>query len=390
MDSPGFEPGASRGSEQASGLPRRVGAKNSPLPSCEYDSAVAPSRASVSGDIMHGLEPISPREAVQQYLADRKPEVTQSTLYEHKCRLNRFLEWCDEERLKNMNTMTRRKAQAYKRHRVEQVAPTTVEHEMRTFRIFLKFCERVGGVPEGVAASVSVPTASKSKRSRSETLPEDRAEQILDYPERFEYASFRHVLCHIIWNLGCRTSGVRALDLEDFHENSADGPYIEFVHRPEQGTPLKNKWKSERKPPIRESLRDVIVDYIEHHRHDVTDDYGRKPLLTTEHGRPHKTTIQRNIYSMTRPCYYTDECPHNREIEECETVGHYNTASKCPSSRSPHTLGRGAATKNLNDGMPEEMASDRMVMTPEVLRDHYNAQTEDDKRELQRQFLDDI
>jgi site-specific recombinase XerD len=239
------------------------------------------------------LESISPSEAVQMYLEDRKPEVTQNTLYEHKCRLNRFLEWCEDESFEDMNSMTRRKAHAYKQHRVEQVAAITVEHEMRTFRIFLRFCERIGGVPDGVAASVSVPKAKRVERSRSVSLSEDAADQILDYLAKYEYASFRHVLFNLVWNLGCRIGGIRAIDLGDFHAQSPDGPFIEFHHRPETGTPLKNKWKSERKPPIRESLRDVIVDYIEAHRHDVTDDHGRQPLLTTQQGRPAKTTIQR-------------------------------------------------------------------------------------------------
>lgn len=336
---------------------------------------------------MHGLEPIPPEEAVAQYLKDREPEVSQSTRYEHKCRLNRFLEWCDEEAVNDMNSMTRREAQFYKRHRVEEVAATTVEHEMRTFRIFLRFVESIGGVPEGVAASVSVPKASKSERSRSEALSEDRAERILEYLGKYEYASFRHLLFHLTWNLGCRTGGVRALDLGDFYEDSPDGPFIEFVHRPEQGTPLKSNWKSERKPPIRDGLRDVIQDYIDHNRHDVKDEHGREPLLTTEQGRPHKTTVQRTVYAVTRPCQYSNECPHDREVEECEATGHYNSASKCPSSRSPHTLRRGAATQNLNDGMPEEMVGDRMDMTPEVLREHYNQQNEEDKRSLQRDFL---
>lgn len=260
---------------------------------------------------MHGLDSISPSEAVRMYLEDRKPEVTKNTLYGHKCRLNRFLEWCDEEGFEDMNAMTRRKAHAYKQHRVEQVAPITVEHEMRTFRIFLRFCERIGAVPEGVAASVSVPKAKRVERSRTVSLPEEAADEILDYLAKYEYASFRHVLFNLVWNLGCRIGGVRALDLGDFHAHSPDGPFIEFHHRPETGTPLKNKWKSERKPPIRESLRDVIVDYIEEHRHDVTDDHGREPLLTTKQGRPAKTTIQRNIYAMTRPCYYTNDCPHD-------------------------------------------------------------------------------
>lgn len=286
--------------------------------------------------------------------------------------------------------MTRRRTHAYKQHRVEQVAPITVEHEMRTFRIFLRFCERIGGIPEGVAASVSVPKAKQAERSRSVSLSEEAADQIVDYLAKYEYASFRHVLFNLVWNLGCRIGGVRTLDLNDFHPNGPDGPFVEFNHRPKTGTPLKNKWKSERKPPIRESLRDVIVDYIEEQRHDVTDEHGREQLVTTKQGRPAKTTIQRNIYAMTRPCYYTNECPHDRDLDECEAVGQYNNASKCPSSRLPHALRRGAATKNLNDGMPEEMASDRMDMSTEVLREHYNAQTEGDKRNLQRRFLDSI
>jgi hypothetical protein len=39
--------------------------------------------------------------------------------------------------------------------------------------------------------------------------------------------------------------------------------------------------------------------------------------------------------------------------------------------------------------MPADMTSDRMDMSPEVLEEHYNEQTEDDKRRLQRKFLED-
>lgn len=46
---------------------------------------------------MHGLEPLSPSEGVQSYETARESEVSQSTLYEHKTRLNRFTEWCEKE-----------------------------------------------------------------------------------------------------------------------------------------------------------------------------------------------------------------------------------------------------------------------------------------------------
>jgi len=50
----------------------------------------------------------------------------------------------------------------------------------------------------------------------------------------------------------------------------------------------------------------------------------------------------------------------------------------------------GSASRDLNDGMPGEMASDRADMSTEVLREHDNAQTEEDKRGLQREFLDNM
>jgi hypothetical protein len=40
--------------------------------------------------------------------------------------------------------------------------------------------------------------------------------------------------------------------------------------------------------------------------------------------------------------------------------------------------------------MPEEMASDRADMSPEVLREQYDTQAEEDKRGLQREFLDNM
>jgi integrase len=96
------------------------------------------------------------------------------------------------------------------------------------------------------------------------------------------------------------------------------------------------------------------------------------------------------VYAVTRPCYYTNEYPNDRTLDECEAVGQYNSASKCPSLHSPHALRRGSATRDLNDGMPEGIASDRLDKSPEVLQEHYNAQTEEDKRGLQREFLDNM
>lgn len=336
---------------------------------------------------IHGLEPLSPEEGVELYLEDRKPEVVKSTLHEHRSRLNRFLEFCDENDIDNMNDVTSRTAHQYKVWYGEKVAATTLKFNIRTFRQFLKFCENLNAVPDGVANKVSIPQVDSE--ARSVKLDEEDAEAILSYFQRYEYASFRHVLTHLLWRTGMRTSTVRALDLNDFHPDDPVGPYLDVNHRPETGTPLKKKQYGEREVALSDEDVTLLEDYISENRHDVTDEFDRRPLLTTRQGRPYKTTIQRNIYSATRPCEYTGECPHDREIDKCEATS-YNTASKCPSSVSPHAVRRGSTTHHLNRGVPKEIAADRLDVSTEVLDKHYDGRSERQKRGLRSDYVEDL
>lgn len=67
----------------------------------------------------------------------------------------------------------------------------------------------------------------------------------------------------------------------------------------------------------------------------------------------------------------------------------HDQASQCPSSRSPHGIRRGSITKHLRDGTPEEIVSDRMNVSGDVLDQHYDRRTEREKIQLRRQFIDD-
>jgi hypothetical protein len=40
------------------------------------------------------MEDIEPTEAVEMYIADKQPELAQSTVYSHKSRPSHFTEWC--------------------------------------------------------------------------------------------------------------------------------------------------------------------------------------------------------------------------------------------------------------------------------------------------------
>jgi hypothetical protein len=133
----------------------------------------------------------------------------------------------------------------------------------------------------------------------------------------------------------------------------------------------------------------VLDDFIAFNHGKTDDDNGRMPLLGTAYGRPSLATIRRKVYQVTRPCVYTDECPHDREIEECEATksGH---ASKCPSSVSPHAIRRGSITYHLNAGVPKEVVSDRMNVSDEVLEKHYDERTAGERRSQRSSYLDNI
>ncbi len=133
----------------------------------------------------------------------------------------------------------------------------------------------------------------------------------------------------------------------------------------------------------------VIEDWRDHHRHDVEDEYGREPLLTSRNGRMNRASIRDAIYRVTRPCYYANECPKGRDLDECE-AGRYPHYSKCPANVSPHAIRRGSITHFLSEDVPEKVVSDRMNVGQEVLDKHYDKRTEEQKVEQRRPYLSDL
>jgi hypothetical protein len=138
-----------------------------------------------------------------------------------------------------------------------------------------------------------------------------------------------------------------------------------------------------------QSTPHVLDAYIEVNRYDGTDDHGREPLCSSKHGRPNKSSLRDSIYKITRPCIYTQECPHDRDPETCEAMDR-NKASKCPSSVSPHAIRRGSITHFLSKDVPEKVVGDRMNVSLDVLEKHYDRRGEGEKAEQRRGYLDNI
>lgn len=337
------------------------------------------------------LEPIDPETAVDLYLDHREPELSEKSLENQRYRLTSFVLWCRSEEIETMHELTGRDLHRFRvwRRKGESenygpVSKVTLRGILATLRKFLEFCAGIDAVESGMRERVLLPEIEPEEASKDEKLNGDRAKELLEYLERYEYASRDHVILAILWHTGIRLGSLRSFDLEDF---SKENRYLKLRHRPESGTPLKNGRAAERSIAIGEFYATVLQDYIDNNRHDVTDDHGREPLLTSAQGRLTATPIRRTVYEWTRPCMITD-CPHAEDPETCDFMDR-DMASSCPSSRSPHGVRRGSITNHLREGTPEEVVSDRMNVSKGVLDQHYDQRSEREKMEVRREFVND-
>lgn len=195
------------------------------------------------------LDPLDPGRGVEMYLDARRDELADETLGSHQYRLSAFVAWCEKEGIESLSTLTGRDLYEYRIWRraghyragdeePEELAPPTLRSNLSTLRAFLHFAATVDAVPDGLADDVPLPTVSKGADVSDSTLDPERVPDILDYLDRYHYASRRHTAFLLTWHTGCRLSGLHALDLDDLHLDD-DPPLIEFVNRPGSDTPLK-------------------------------------------------------------------------------------------------------------------------------------------------------
>jgi integrase len=287
-----------------------------------------------------------------------------------------------------MNDLSGRDLHEYKVWRKNDggLKPISLKGQLDALKAFLQWCESIDAVREGLHEKIVHPTLSKSDEVSDVKIGGDEAEKILEYLRQFEYGSRKHVLFGLLWHTGVRMGSLYALDVGDYYP---DERYLELVHRPNEGTPLKNQQDGERLVAVKPEFCEVIEDWISHVRSEVTDEYGRKPLLATKEGRMSKSCMRETVYAVTRPCIYSGTCPHSRDQEDCEAM-EYGLRSRCPSSKSPHSARRGSITYHLLNDVPEKYVSDRMNVSQDVLDKHYDKRTEEEKVEQRREFLSNV
>jgi len=334
-----------------------------------------------------GLEPIAPEEAVRLYLRDRRTELAEETIESYRYKLTRFIEWCEQEDIDNLNELSGRSLLEFKQSRSEDLNSVSLKGQLDTVRAFIRFCESIDAVKTDLHNKVLSPTLNQGDRERDVLVDPETATDVLQHLSRFDYASLHHTLLTILWRCGARSGTIRAFDVEDYDR---ENQWLRAVHRP--GTPLKNKQKGERLISLSSDVCRVVSDYVDHRREEVKDDVGRNPLLTTQFGRVSKSTIRETCYRYTYPCQHNGgHCPHREEVDDCQAIGGDDYApSVCPSSRSPHAWRRGAITHLLTEDVPVEVVSDRMNVSRDVLTAHYDRRTEEQKVEQRRGYLEEL
>ena len=325
------------------------------------------------------LEPLDPKTAQEIYLDHKATNCTKSTVQNHRYRTNHFIDWCAEEGIDNLNDLTGRDIQQFRLWRKGdgELNKLTLRMQMSTLRVFLKWAGTIEAVPQDLYNKVMVPRVRPAERRNNEMLQAEDAQEILQYLSKYEYASIEHVFLALTWETGLRIGAVHSIDLEDVN---FDEKHIKLVHRPTEGTTLKNGKGGERLIAITPTLSELLTDHVDVQRHDVTDDYGREPLITTTHGRMCRNSMRRLTYRITSPCYRNEPCPDCKEIAD----------EKCPEAVSPHAIRRGSITHFLSEDVPTEIVSDRMNVSRRILGEHYDKRSEEVKLEQRRSYLDNI
>jgi len=341
------------------------------------------------------LQPLKPAEGIEQFLEKKTAEVSPQTVDEYERKLDYLLQFCEMKEIDNLNEFDGRRLNEYRRWRrtesadqSDPLAPKTMRDELYLLQDLLSFLEDIEAVQDGLSGKVDIPKLDADEGVRNINLDSERVETILEYLNKYHYASRVHVTWLFFAQVGRRPGGLYALDVEDIHLD-CENPYIEFTHRPPETT-LKNKSKSEGEIAIFEPLVSVLKDYIEENRIEVTTETGREPLLTSQEGRLSKTSMRRYIYSYSRPCAVGNDCPHDRDPDSCDAAQPGDYASKCPSSRSPYALRHGYITNQVDNGFPMRLLSDRCDTSEEMIEKHYDERDESDKRNLRTETMKEL
>lgn len=330
------------------------------------------------------LEPLTPEEGVERFINIKSKD--RDNIDQVETKLGFFLEYlCDELGIENLNNLTPRQMSRYnewRRHqsndRDEPISKNTLEDDMYLINEFIKYMVTIRAVAGTVLTAIRFPNLDEGDGICSKKLIPERADKVLSYLHKYEYAGVEHVTLLLFCKTGRRPCDLRALDVVDFEVQDEKG-VLKFRHRPETGTPLKEDAEHEADVELDIKTAQVILDYLDTQRDEITDKHGREPLLTSKHGRLAKETMKKYANKWTRPGAIGED-PDGHDVENCPGMESNNDAYKCSMSRAPRHIRTGYITSKKNEVDPEDLGY-RVGATPRVIRKHYDHPDRDEEKE---------
>ncbi|MFY4812558.1 hypothetical protein ACOJIV_07560 [Haloarcula sp. AONF1] len=265
--------------------------------------------------------------------------------------------------------------------REEPLSDKTLSDDMYLFGEFVSYMIEHKLVPARFLEQVEQPDINPEKGDgvSEKKLAPELAKASLDYLRKYHYADVEHVVMELFCGTAARRSGLVGRDTSDLKKGD-DGEDVLAVEHTEEYQ-LKNDEGSNREITLYGDLAEIIQDYIDGPRPDVTDDEGNEPLLSKGNGRIASPTLKKISYKWTRPCKVSLECPHDKDPKDCEAAQKANSAFKCPSSRSPHQIRKGYITDNRSAGVPPEGIEQRCDANPRTQKTHYDQPDQDAERQ---------
>lgn len=114
-------------------------------------------------------------------------EASRKTVRSHKYRLNAFVRWCEENDIENLNELTGRPLQEYRIWRQDDadLKKITLNQQMSTIRVFIKWCESIEAVPADLYEKVMVSRVSPEEVRSDEMLEAEIVEAIREHLVRY-------------------------------------------------------------------------------------------------------------------------------------------------------------------------------------------------------------
>jgi hypothetical protein len=123
------------------------------------------------------LEPLAPQDALDWYLEHRRDDLRTATRRKHRSALGTFVDWTGEAGIDDMNDVGGRQLMEFKTWRKSETDLETVSlnGNLAILQRFLRFCENIDAVAEGVADRVPLPNVPPEEEVNYQVPTDERS-----------------------------------------------------------------------------------------------------------------------------------------------------------------------------------------------------------------------